>query len=106
MNVLFHFLEKSKSDPLIVEPEGIALVKDVLYILKKVCQMSKEQKQNAETNETESKEEEALAEINELTEGNAEGKANTNATASKANPATGPGRGRRKRELTMPEAVS
>ncbi|XP_073826678.1 chromosome associated protein D3 isoform X2 [Musca autumnalis] len=100
--------EKSKSDPLIKEPEGIALVKDVLYILKKVCQLTKEQKQTSEADGGDKKEEdEVLAEINELNEANQEGKGNTNNAANKNATATGPGRGgRRKKELTMPEAMT
>uniref|UniRef100_A0A1I8PIM8 Uncharacterized protein n=2 Tax=Stomoxys calcitrans TaxID=35570 RepID=A0A1I8PIM8_STOCA len=99
--------EKSKLDPLIKEPEGIALVKDVLYILKKVCQLTKEQKQNSENNEADNKEEDAMAEMNELTnEGNNEGKSNANNGGNKNPSTTGPGRGRRKRELTMPEAMT
>lgn len=90
---------------MIKEPEGIALVKDVLYILKKVCQLTKEQKQNSETNDAENKEEDVMAEINELTEGNKEGSANANNAGNKSATGTGPGRGRKKRELTMPEAV-
>uniref|UniRef100_A0A1I8N774 Uncharacterized protein n=1 Tax=Musca domestica TaxID=7370 RepID=A0A1I8N774_MUSDO len=99
--------EKSKSDPLIKEPEGIALVKDVLYILKKVCQLTKEQKQTTEADGGDKKDEDdVLAEINELNETNQDAKTNANNTPSKNAPANGPGRGRRKKELTMPEAMT
>ncbi|XP_046801145.1 uncharacterized protein LOC111681677 [Lucilia cuprina] len=96
--------EKSKNDPLIKTPEGIALVKDVLYILKKVCQLTKEQKLNTENSETEKPEDDALAEINELTEVNAEG--NNKGATNKTPSGTGVGRGKRKREVTMPEALT
>ncbi|XP_065355680.1 condensin-2 complex subunit D3-L [Calliphora vicina] len=99
--------EKSKNDPLIKTPEGIALIKDVLYILKRVCQLTKEQKLNTENSETENKQDDdALAEINELTEATADGN-NKGATTNKtATAGTGVGRGKRKREITMPEALT
>lgn len=60
---------------------------------------------NAENNEGENPpEDDALAEINELTENANEG--NNKAAANKAASGSGPGRGKRKREVTMPEAVS
>ncbi|XP_061386996.1 uncharacterized protein LOC133321941 [Musca vetustissima] len=99
--------EKSKSDPLIKEPEGIALVKDVLYILKKVCQLTKEQKQTSENDGEKKEEDEVLAEINDLNDtNNQETKNNANNAANKNIPGNGPGRGRRKREFTMPEAMT
>ena len=96
-------VEKSKNDPLIKTPDGLALVKDVLYILKKVCQLTKEQKINPENNENENKPDEALAELIELTETANE---DTNKSAATNKPIPGVGRGKRKREVTMPEAVN
>lgn len=81
----------------------MALVKDVLYILKKVCQLTKEQKLNPENNESEKKSDDALADLSELTE-STNNETSTNAAINKSN--TGNGRGKRKREVTMPEAVN
>lgn len=71
--------------------------------MKKVCQLTKEQKLNSENNENENKPDEALAELNELTETTNE---DTNKSASTNKPTPGVGRGKRKREVTMPEAVN
>ncbi|XP_067624836.1 uncharacterized protein Cap-D3 [Eurosta solidaginis] len=99
--------EKSQRDCSMKSPEGVALLKDILFILRRVCQLTKEQKLNAEgkDGETETdKVDDALAELNEAA-------ASTETTAGKAGaPATtassGRGRGRRRDIVTMPDALN
>lgn len=98
-HVIF-FIEKSQHDPLLKSPEGIALIKDIFYILKRVCQLIKEQKSSNDTQE----EAEDMIDINEIVE-NEEGGGNSKAANKSAVKNPGIGRGRRKRETTMPEAV-
>lgn len=87
-------------------PEGIALLKDVLFILKRVCQLIKEQKSTTENKDDEGendKTDDATAEANEATALEGLGVGKTPATAPTGS--TGRGRGRRREVVTMPDAV-
>uniref|UniRef100_A0A1B0ANX6 Condensin complex subunit 1 C-terminal domain-containing protein n=1 Tax=Glossina palpalis gambiensis TaxID=67801 RepID=A0A1B0ANX6_9MUSC len=74
---------------------------DIFYILKRVCQLAKEQKSSNDTQE----EAEDMIDINEIVE-NEEGGGNSKAASKSAAKNPGIGRGRRKRETTMPEAMT
>ncbi|XP_017476696.1 PREDICTED: uncharacterized protein LOC108366748 [Rhagoletis zephyria] len=98
--------EKSQRDSSMKSAEGIALIKDVLFILKRVCQLAKEQKPSAENkddDEENTKTDDALTEANEAaaSEQPSTGKSTTNTATS----STGRGRGRRRAIVTMPDAL-
>ncbi|XP_054082584.1 uncharacterized protein LOC105219195 isoform X2 [Zeugodacus cucurbitae] len=97
--------EKSLRDSCMKSPEGLALLKDVLFILKRVCQLTKEQKPNAENKEGDGENnttDDAMA--NEVSVAEEAGAAKT-AGATTAG-GTGRGRGRRREIITMPDALN
>ncbi|CAD7000098.1 unnamed protein product [Ceratitis capitata] len=99
--------EKSLRDASMKTPEGIALLKDVLFILKRVCQLIKEQKSTTENKDDEGendKTDDATAEANEATALEGLGVGKTPATAPTGS--TGRGRGRRREVVTMPDALN
>lgn len=101
-----YFLEKSLRDACMKSPEGIALLKDVLFILKRVCQLTKEQKPNADNKEGDGEDnamDDAIAQANEAGATDEVGAAKTIGATTAGN--VGRGRGRRREIITMPDAV-
>nr|XP_014103262.1 uncharacterized protein LOC106627609 isoform X1 [Bactrocera oleae] len=99
--------EKSLRDACMKSPEGIALLKDVLFILKRVCQLTKEQKPNADNKEGDGEDnamDDAIAQANEAGATDEVDTAKTIGATSAGN--VGRGRGRRREIITMPDALN
>ncbi|XP_053957875.1 uncharacterized protein LOC128863016 [Anastrepha ludens] len=101
--------EKSVRDSNMKSPEGIALIKDVLFILKRVCRLTKQQKPAAENKDDEddnNKMDDAFADINETAALGEAANGKGAATTATNNTGRGRGRGRRREIVTMPDALN
>lgn len=88
-------------------PAGIALLKDVLFILKRVCQLTKERKPGDDNKEGDGEnnamDDDAIVQSNEASAAEVAGIAKTIGATTTGN--TARGRGRRREITTMPDAV-